>query len=87
MFASEHRLEAFLDQPLARPEDGRQAGVQGGHDPPVAPAVAGLGNIGLEQDSRLENLRRRALALVDQGFKRLTFLRTQPDDVLFDCDL
>jgi hypothetical protein len=84
MLAVQHRLEAFLDQPLTCPEDGREAGVQGRHDPAVTPAVACLGDIGLEQDPRLENRGRRALALVDQGFKRLTFLRAETDDVLLE---
>lgn len=87
MFVGQHRLEAFLDPPPTCPEHGRQAGVQGGHDPAVAPAIACLGDIGFEQNPRLENLRCRAPALVDQGFKRLTLFRTQPNHVFLDRDL
>src|SRR6202030_2918637 len=56
------------------------------HDAAVTPALTCLGNVGLEQDPRLEHLSGGMLALADQRFERLSLLRAQPDDVFFDCD-
>ena len=68
-------LKAFLDQALARPADGRGAGIQGLDDPRVIPPLTGPGNIGLE------NLTGRMLALVGQDVQPLTLLRAQSDDM------
>src|SRR5450755_2469238 len=84
MLAVQHGLEALLDQPLARPKNGRQAGVQSFHDPTVTPAFACLRDISLEQDPGFEHLSRRPLARADQGIKLLTLVRAQADDISLD---
>src|SRR5450631_3060723 len=86
MFAGQDPLEALLDQPLARAEDGCLTGIQGFHDAAVTPALTRLGNVGLEEDPSLQHLSGGTLALADQRFKRLSLLRAQPDDVFFDRD-
>ena len=45
----------FLDQPLACPVDRRGAGIECLHDASVAPALAGIGDVGLEQDSSFKD--------------------------------
>ena len=49
MPARQDGLEAFFDQPLAGAVDRRRADIQSFHDAAVAPALARLGNVGLEQ--------------------------------------
>jgi hypothetical protein len=51
-FAAQHRFEALFHQLLAYPVDHGRTGVQGLDDPAVAPAFAGLRDIGLQQPLR-----------------------------------
>jgi hypothetical protein len=49
--------------------------------PAVAPALARLGNVGLEQNPRLQDLGGGVLAFADQGFEGLSFFWAETDDV------
>ena len=77
MFARQDSLEAFFDQSLAGAVDRRWADIQSFHDAAVAPALARLGNVGLEQNPRLQDQGGGVLALADQGFERLSFFCAQ----------
>ena len=87
MFPLQRTVEPVFDQPLARAEDGRDAGVEGVRDPAVAPAVAGFGNIGFQQDACFKEFGGGVFALVDRRLERFALFRTQPDDVFFDRNL
>jgi hypothetical protein len=87
LFALEYRVKTLFDQPLPRPVNGREAGIEGRHDTFVIPALTSVGNIGLEQDSRLQDLSGGVRTLVDDRFERLTFFQTQSDNVLPELDL
>ena len=84
MFTRQNGIEAFFDQALARPRHRRGTGVQSLDDPAVAPPLASVGYIRLEQDPSLQQLGGGMFALLDQGFKRRAFLRAQSDDVLLE---
>jgi hypothetical protein len=83
----QHRVEAFLDQPLPRPVYRRQAGIESSHDTFVAPTLASLGHIRLEEDPGFQDLSGGMRAFVDDRLECPTFFLTQPDDVLPDLDL
>jgi hypothetical protein len=87
LLALEYRVETLFDQPLPRPVNGREAGIEGRHDTFVIPALTSVGNIGLEQDLGLQDLCGRVRTLVDDRCERLTFFRAQSDDVLPEFDL
>jgi hypothetical protein len=76
------RVQAFLYKPLAGPKDRVGAGVQCLGDPVVIPSVAGLGNVGLQQDARLEQIPCRMLACDDQPVQPIALIIAQPDDIL-----
>jgi hypothetical protein len=84
LLTAQHCIEALLDQELACPRYGRQAGVQGGHNPPVTPALACLRDIGLEQDPGPEDLGGRTLARPDERFERSALRLAEPYDVFLD---
>jgi hypothetical protein len=84
MLPRQDGIKAFLDQTLACTRDSRETGVQGSNDPAVAPAFTGLGDIGLEQHTRLQDRRGRVLAFADQSFQRRPFVIAQANDILLD---
>ena len=75
-------LEPFLHQLLAGPGNGVDAGIQRGGDLAVAPAFAGLGGIGLQQDARLHQLTCSVFALLDQRVEPFALLVAELHDVL-----
>jgi hypothetical protein len=83
-FPAQDGVEPLIDQALPGPMDGREAGIERFHDPAVAPAVAVFGNIGLEQDARLQGQARGVGSLMDHRFERLTLFGAQPDNVFSD---
>ena len=87
MLARQDGLEAFFDQPLAGAVDRRGAHIQSFHDAAVAPALARLGNVGLEQNPRLQDNGGGVLALADQGCERLSFFCAQTHHIFFDRSL
>ena len=87
MFARQDSLEALFDQPLAGAVDRRRADIQSFHDAAVAPALARLGNVGLEQNPRLQDEGGGVLALADQGCERLSFFCAQTHHIFFDRSL
>jgi hypothetical protein len=60
---------------------GRLAGVQGHSDLSVGPAAIAFANIGFEEDSGMEQLRRRRSPGGDQGRYMLAFFLGEPDHV------
>ena len=56
MFANQGGLEPFFDQPLARPRDRVDTGLQCRRDLAVAPALTTVRGIGFQQDPGLQQL-------------------------------
>ena len=50
-FTSKCRVEPLLNQALADPVNAGETDVEGFHDPAIAPALAAVGDVGLEQDA------------------------------------
>src|SRR5205807_7449610 len=69
------------------PLHGGDAGVQRPGDRAVAPAFARIRHVRLQEDARLRQQLRRALAGADQIVELIALLRTQPDHVFLDGDL
>jgi hypothetical protein len=86
MLSRQDGVEPFLDQPLADPRDSGEAGVQGFHDPAVAPALTRVGDIGLEQNTSLQDRGGGMLALADQILWRRPFILARSNNVLLDHD-
>jgi hypothetical protein len=68
------RVQAFLHKPLAGPKDRVGAGVQCLGDSLVVPSVARLGDVGLQQDARPEQLPCRVLARSNQHIQPIAFV-------------
>src|SRR5439155_2810466 len=79
--------EPLLDQLPPCPRDIGDAGVQRPGDRAVAPAFARIRHVRLQEDARLRQQLRRALAGADQIVELIALLRTQPDHVYLDGDL
>ena len=78
MFAGQHRLETLLDQLSPCPDNIGDTGVQRRRDPAVAPALARLRHVGLQQDAGLRQQWGGTLAFVDQVVELGAFIRAQP---------
>ena len=87
IFAGQHGLEPFLDQLAPGAKDIGDAGIQRLGDPAVAPALARLRHVGLQQDAGLRQQLGRTLALVDQVIELRAFVRAQPHNVFLDGNL
>jgi hypothetical protein len=74
MPACQNGVVTFLDQALAGARDSGEAGAQRVHDAAVAPTLACLGHIGLQQDASLHDRGGRVLALADQRLQRRAFV-------------
>jgi len=83
MLARQRRFEALFHQLLARPAHRGEAGFQRLHDLAVAPSFTRAGRIGLQQDTRLHQKLRGALAGADQFMQMPAFVAGQFHDVLF----
>jgi len=75
-------VDPALHQVLARARDGVDAGIQRFSDSAVAPRLAGLRGIGLQQDAGFQNLACRAFAFLDQRVEPFALLVGEPDNVL-----
>src|SRR5271157_1553153 len=53
MLARKNGIEAFFNQLLTGPADRRDTGVQGPGDPAIAPSLAALRDVSLQQDASL----------------------------------
>ena len=82
--ALQRGVKAILHQQLARATDRREAGLQRFDDAFVAPAIARIRNIGLEQNPRLEKLAGGPFALADHRLQRFALFGAQPHHVLLD---
>src|ERR1700674_663686 len=82
MSARQGGVQSFPHQCPARPADRVDAGVQSDRDLAIVPARAGVGCVGLQQDTRFEQLARSVFAGLDQHIQPLTLLFAEPNDEL-----
>src|SRR5690242_10723920 len=82
MLAGQRGVQSALHQLLAGPRDGVDAGIECLGNLAVAPSLAGVRGIGLQQDARLQHLARWAFAGLDQRGQLLPLLSAQPHDIL-----
>ena len=87
VFTPQHRLEPFLDQLAPGPLDSGDADVQRRGNPAVAPALARIRHVRLQENARLRQQLRGTLTFADQFIELGTFLRAQPHYVLLDGNL
>jgi len=81
LFPAQHRLKTLLRQLFAYPVDHGHARLQSLDDPAVTPPFAGFGDIGLQQDLRLQKPSRWALSFSDQRFELLALVCAQPHNI------
>ena len=65
MMALQGTVQTFLNQALAGPGNGIDAGLQGGGDLTVAPSLAGVRGVCFQQDACFQLLSRRVFSLPD----------------------
>jgi hypothetical protein len=82
MLVGQRRFEPLLHQSLAGPGNGVDGGIQRTGNLAVAPALAGLGDIGLQQNTRLHQLTCTVFAGTDQCVELLPLLGAEIHDVL-----
>ena len=72
MLADKNGLKAFFHQLLAGSRHRVDAGIEGGGDLAVAPSVASVRGVRLQQNTSSGQLAGRVLARIDQGAKPLS---------------
>src|SRR6202790_4846190 len=77
MLANQGGLEPFFDQPLARPRDRVDTGLQRRRDLAVAPALTTVRGVGFQQDPGLQQLLCWVVSAMDQGGEMLSLLIAQ----------
>jgi hypothetical protein len=82
MLVGQRRFEPLLHQSLAGPGNGVDGGIQRTGNLAVAPALAGLGDIGLQQNTRLHQLTCTVFAGTDQWVEPFALLVAELHDVL-----
>src|SRR5271165_2994137 len=87
MMTPQGLINTFLDQPLTRPGNRVDAGLQSGGDLTVAPSFAGVRHVGLQQNASFQQKSSRVFALMDQRIQLLSLLAAEIDDVLLYRDL
>src|ERR1700692_3958924 len=87
MLANQGGLEPFFDQPLARPRDRVDTGLQRRRDLAVAPALTPVRGVGFQQDPGLQQLLCWMVSAMDQGGEMLSLLIAQCHYVFLYCDL
>src|ERR1700757_4283941 len=87
MLAKQGGLEPFCDQPLARPGDRVDTGLQRRRDLAVAPARTTLRGVSFQQDAGLQQLLCRMFPAMDKGGELLSFLIAECHNVLLYRDL
>src|SRR5580700_1330270 len=87
MLANQGGLEPFFDQPLARPRDRVDTGLQGRRDLAVAPALTTLRGVGFQQDPGLQQLLCWMVSAMDKGGEMLSLLIAQRHYVFLYRDL
>src|ERR1700757_432263 len=87
MLAKQGGLKPVFDQPLARPGDRVDTGLQSRRDLAVAPARTTLRGVSFQQDAGLQQLLCRMFPAMDKGGELLSFLIAECHDVLLYRDL
>src|ERR1700738_4133193 len=87
MLANQGGLEPFFDQPLARPRDRVDTGLQRRRDLAVAPALTTVRGVGFQQDPGLQQLLSWMVSAMDQGGEMLSLLIAQCHYVFLYRDL
>src|SRR4029077_15599708 len=82
MLVGQGRLEAFLHQSLAGPGNRVDGGLQRPGNLAVTPALAGLAGIGLQQDTRPDQLACTMFAATDQRVELFALRVAELHDVL-----
>src|ERR1700720_931529 len=77
MLANQGGLEPFFDQPLARPRDRVDTGLQRRRDLAVAPALTTVRGVGFQQDPGLQQLLCWMVSAMDQGGEMPSLLIAQ----------
>src|SRR6266581_2827085 len=87
MLANQGGLEPFFDQPLARPRDRVDTGLQRRRDLAVAPALTTVRCVGFQQDPGLQQLLCWMVSAMDKGGEMLSLLIAQCHYVFLYRDL
>src|ERR1700759_2414434 len=87
MLAKQGGLKPVFDQPLARPGDRVDTGLQRRRDLAIAPARTTLRGVSFQQDAGLQQLLCRMFPAMDKGGELLSFLIAECHDVLLYRDL
>src|ERR1700704_1008856 len=87
MLANQGGLEPFFDQPLARPGDRVDTGLQRRRDLAVAPALTTVRGVGFQQDPGLQQLLCWMVSATDKGGEMLSLLIAQCHCVFLYRDL
>src|SRR4030088_2280225 len=87
MLANQGGLEPFFDQPLARPRDRVDTGLQRRRELAVAPALTTVRGVGFQQDPGLQQLLCWMVSAMDQGGEMLSLLIAQCHYVFLYRDL
>src|SRR3977135_1923650 len=87
MLANQGGLEPFFDQPLARPRDRVDTGLQRRRDLAVAPALTTVRGVGFQQDPGLQQLLCWMVSAMDKRSEMLSLLIAQCHYVFLYRDL
>src|SRR3979411_781111 len=87
MLANQGALDPFFDQPLARPRDRVDTGLQRRRDLAVAPALTTVRGVGFQQDPGLQQLLCWMVSAMDKGGEMLSLLIAQCHYVFLYRDL
>src|ERR1700759_2924112 len=87
MLAKQGGLKPVFDQPLARPGDRVDTGLQRRRDLAIAPARTTLRGVSFQQDAGLQQLLCRMFPAMDKGGELLSFLIAECHNVLLYRDL
>src|ERR1700738_3491943 len=87
MLANQGGLEPFFDQPLTRPRDRVDTGLQRRRHLAVAPALTPLRGVGFQQDPGLQQLLCWMVSAMDKGGEMLSLLIAQCHYVFLYRDL
>src|SRR5258708_17167736 len=87
MLANQGGLDPFFDQPLARPRDRVDTGLQRRRDLAVAPALTTVRGVGFQEDPGLQQLLCWMVSAMDQGGEMLSLLIAQCHYVFLYRDL
>src|SRR5262249_1185198 len=87
VFAGQGGIKSALHQLLTCAGDGVDAGIQRLGDLAVAPGLARIRGVGLQQDACLQKLASGGLALLDQRIEPFTLVGAELYDVLLDSRL